>query len=122
MTTFWLHACLVAACILGVEVFVRSGFTGRVRRMGETAGKVARLIPEKRISDHWKEKMVPAYAFAIMRASLWMLAVLLSVIAVFLALSLVSDGFLPWLMSVGGILESLAVAVVYVQVRNRMMA
>ena len=53
--------CAVAS-ILSVEILRRLGLAGRARNLRRILGASARVIRSARISDHWKERVLPCYA------------------------------------------------------------
>ena len=57
------------------------------------------------ISDHWKEKMVPVYAFILLKNSLLILGILFLIILVFSAFIVLSSKFLALILSVTGVVN-----------------
>lgn len=113
-----LHLYLIMACIFGIEVLSKSGFLSRLNNVVETAKKVSHIIIAANISDHWKEKMVPTYAFIILKNSSLILAILIAIILVFFCFSLISNELIAYTLSMKGILESVIVAYVYIKVKS----
>ena len=64
-----IHLLLSLICILSVEVFIRFNFLSLLDSMLKVIKKVTYVIPQNNISDHWKEKVIPAYALKIMKYS-----------------------------------------------------
>ena len=56
-----IHFILLLVCILSVEVFIRLNFLSHLDSILKLT-KVTYVIPRNNISDHWKEKVIPAYA------------------------------------------------------------
>lgn len=112
------HLYLILAIILDIEIFIRSGFISHLNAVVATARKASHIILEPKIGDHWKEKIVPAYAFIILKNSLLILVILLAAILVFFSFSLLSNRFITFFLSVMGILESIVIAFVYLKLRN----
>jgi len=80
--------------------------------------KVTHVIPENNISDHWKEKVIPAYALRIMKYSLQILMILLLIISLFFITDFFFNRFLAFTLSLMGILESIVFAFGYVYLRK----
>ena len=68
-----IHLLLSLVCILSVEVFIRLNFLSHLDSTLKVTKRVTYLIPKGNISDHWKEKVIPAYALRIMKHSLQIL-------------------------------------------------
>ena len=117
-----LHLYLTMACIGGIEIIVRSGLLSSINAIVETTKKVSHVIMAANISDHWKEKMVPTYAFFIFKNSLRIFAVLIAVIMVFFCFSLLSDNLITYTLSVKCVLESVVIAYVYVKAKDRLLS
>jgi len=70
----WLRLVLCAA--IASEVFLRLPIMATLRDAQTAAQKSALLLSSKRISDHWKERMLPVYARIIATSSLLFFALL----------------------------------------------
>ena len=108
---------LVVACVLSVELFLRLKFMSYVNSIGRNLNKVFHVIMASNISDHWKEKMVPTYAFILLKNSLLILGILFLIILVFSVFIVLSSKFLALLLSVTGIATSIVVSLTYLKLR-----
>ena len=108
---------LVIACVLSVELFLRLKFMSYVNSIGRNSNKVFRVIISSNISDHWKEKMVPIYAFILLRNSLSILGILFLIILVFSAFIVLSSKFLTLLLSITGVAISIIISFTYLKLR-----
>lgn len=77
-----------------VELFFRLPFLAQVEAINGGALKALDVVRSRRISDHWKERVLPAYAGRILRASL-LLGVLLALCAALFALVWVLVAWAP---------------------------
>ena len=111
----YLH--LVIACILSIELFLRLKFMSYVNSVFKNTNKVFRLIISSNISDHWKEKMVPAYAFILLKNSLSILGILFLIILLFSALIVLSSKFLTLILSITGVVTSIIISFIYLKLR-----
>lgn len=116
---------LLAVCSIAfVELFLRLGTFRRVQLMNGLARKAKWVVLSPKISDHWKEKVLPAYSLRLMGNSLMMFATLVGAVSPFLLSSLIGDpmglGFTALVASWLGILVSCLVAMAYVVVRGRL--
>lgn len=81
--------------------------------------KVLKILPSKNISDHWKEIMVPTYAFMLIKKCAQMFLILVGIILVSVVFYLISPSFYTLVISIIGILESIAVIALYTLVKKR---
>ena len=112
------HFFLLLICILSVEVFIRLNFLSLLDSILKVAKKVAHVIPQNNISDHWKEKVIPAYALRIMKYSLQILLILTLIMFLFIFTDLFQNSFLTFTLSLTGIIESMVFAFGYIYLRK----
>ena len=111
------YVYLVVACFLSIELFLRLKFMSHVNSIARNTNKVFRVIISSNISDHWKEKMVPMYAFILLKNSLVILGILFLIIFVFSAFIVLSSKFLTLLLSITGIAMSIVISITYLKLR-----
>jgi len=81
-----LDAVIIApATIVFVEAFLRCRLLDHVKRLQKQAARSLKVLTAKRISDHWKELVLPVYALAILKSALILLCSLVAMFAAFLA-------------------------------------
>ena len=112
------HLFLFLVCILSIEAFLRFNFLQHLDSILITTKKVIHILPNKKISEHWKEIVIPSYAFNIMRLSLQILFILLCIILIFIIIDAIISGFLIFTLSLTGIIESIVFAFAYVYLRK----
>ena len=113
-----IHLLLSLICILSVEVFIRLNFLSHLDSILKVTKRVTYVIPKNNISDHWKEKVVPAYALRIMKYSLQILLILLLILSLFLIADFFFNDFFALTLSLIGIVESIVFAFGYVYLRK----
>ena len=121
--SFVVVALLIAATIAFAELFIRLPIIKTAREISAAAAKSMTTIRAGKISDHWKEQALPAYAGK-MFAQTARLALLITaaaapaiiILGVGQAFSL--DAF-AFAMSGPGIGVSLAAAFIFIFVRNK---
>ena len=113
-----IHLLLLLICILSVEVFFRLKFLSKLNLILKVTKKVTYVILQNNISDHWKEKVIPAYALRIMKSSLQILLILLIIMSIFFITDIFYNNFLIFSLSLIGIIESIVLACGYVWVRK----
>ena len=99
-----IHLLLLLVCILSVEVFIRSNFLLLIDSILNVSKRVTYVIPQSKISDHWKEYIIPKYSMKMIKVSLQMLLIFLSIIVIFLIGDKVLTGFLDFTFSLNGII------------------
>ena len=116
---FWMldHVYLIVACVFSIELLIRLNLIGYVNLVIKISRKVFHIILTSRISEHWKEKVVPTYAFILLKNSLSILGVLLLIILIFLGFTILSDDLLKLIVSVTGIIESIVISLIYLKLR-----
>ena len=113
-----IHILLLLICVLSVEVFIRLNFLSILDSILKVTRKVTYVIPQDKISDHWKEKVIPAYALRMMKYSLQILLILLLILSLFFVADYFFNDFLALTLSLIGIVESLVFAFGYVFLRK----
>ena len=111
------YVYLVVSCLLSIELLLRLKFMSYVNSIVRNTNKVFRVIISSNISDHWKEKMVPVYAFILLKNSLLILGILFLIILVFSAFIILSSKFLALLLSVTGVATSIVISLTYLKLR-----
>ena len=85
----WLF--LIAGAVCFVELFLRLNSLARIRDLNELLRKVVSVIRSSKISDHWKEIVLPSYALQLFKLSLLIFAILVASCSGFLILGVVSS-------------------------------
>jgi hypothetical protein len=88
--TLWLF--VLAASVLASEAFLRLPFVAQISRVTKTAQKSGRVLRSKRISDHWKERVLPTYSWVIGKGSVTFFVMLCLALAPVALLGLVFPG------------------------------
>jgi hypothetical protein len=92
---FWL--LVIVAAVLASEAFLRLPLIDRIKTVSATAQKAMRVLKSSRISDHWKERILPAYALRIGLGSVTFFGLLLAgLLPVLLAGLIFPGGLVLW--------------------------
>ena len=108
---------LLVACVFSIELLLRLKFMSYVNSIVRNMNKVFHVIISSNISDHWKEKMVPTYAFILLKNSLLILVILFLIILVFSAFIVISSKFLTLILSITGVAMSIFISFIYLKLR-----
>ena len=109
---------LVVICVLSVEIVVYFKILTLLGTSLQVAKKVSYILPNKNISDHWKESVIPVYALKIMKSSLKILLALLSIIFCFIITDHFLINFLTTTLSPAGVIESVVFTFGYTYLRK----
>lgn len=107
------HFALFLGCIFSIEIIFRFKFALILKSNLKFSKKAAYIILNKNISDHWKEKIIPAYALNIMKLSVQIFLILSCIILYFTVIDLFLIGFFKFIFSTIGIIESIIVGLGY---------
>ena len=113
-----IHLSLIFACVGAVEIFIRFKFSSILAFFPAILNQVRRVLSSKQISDHWKEKVIPHYAFLLFRTSLKALILILGVMLIFSIPALLLEDFLSLTLSFLGVTESMIIVVIYIKIRK----
>ena len=92
---FWL--LVVVAAVLASEALIRLPALATIKAVSQASQKAMRTLKSGRISDHWKERVLPAYARQIGFGSVSFFVMLcLGLLPVLMAGLLYSGGLAAW--------------------------
>ncbi len=115
---------ILVAAVLASEAFLRLPLMPAIRRANRAAARSVRTLRSARISDHWKERMLPVYALTIARNSVLFFALLcLAVLPALLLGVLLPGGITAWLALLIRPLNLLllcGLSVLYLVIRTRL--
>jgi hypothetical protein len=83
---------VVIAGVLASEAFLWLPLLPVIRKVTATAQKSGKVLRSSRISDHWKERILPSYAWVIGKGSVMFFAMLMIALAPVALLGLVYPG------------------------------
>jgi len=112
------HLILFIICLFSVEIFFRSNYIPLIKKTSKITKKAIYIILNKNISDHWKENIVPKYSLQMMKYSLQMLLILFLIIFIFIIAENLFSGFLAFMFSWNGIIESIIITFTYAYIRK----
>jgi hypothetical protein len=116
MTT---HLLLFIFCILSIEIFLYGKALSSIYCVYSKINKLIKIIPSRKISDHWKEKVIIQYALIMMKNSLKILFILLLITLILIFFVFINYKFLENLSSFLGIIESLVICFFYISLRKK---
>lgn len=118
-------ALLVLGTVLVVEGFIRLSVPARAGNLLKFVQKIMRTIMADAISDHWKERVLPVYAWRLFRNSTTLFMFICLSIVPMIGIGMASEAFgqpfFGLLASPLGLAGSTLVAVPYVMIRKRLL-
>lgn len=121
-TASWL--LVIAVSCLAAELFSRLPFERTVSRMARCGGRASRIISSRRVSDHWKERILPSYALRMARHTLTLTLYFAVLAAAIAAVLFAADAIAPdaerFLTSAKGLAATFLVATAYYLLRRRL--
>ncbi len=91
----WLYVLI--AGVLASEAFLRLPLLSTIQKVSVTAKKSGAVLTSKRISDHWKERVLPRYSLVIGKGSvLFFLMLCLALLPVALLGLIYPGGLSAW--------------------------
>jgi len=108
---------LIAASSFSVELLFRLKIRLYLHSIVVYANKIFHIILSSGISDHWKEKIVPKYAFILLKKSLAILGILILIILLFSFFLILSNNFITLVLSIPGITLSMITSFLYYKFR-----
>lgn len=118
----------LVVCLCGVELLIRAPLFETVATLLQYSRKSGQVIASKHISDHWKEKVLPAYSQKVFVSSLKLLVIFVLLFAVLGLIAFALDyvflsgtATLDFLSSGLGILYATVVSVGYYYARSRLL-
>jgi hypothetical protein len=117
-------ALLVAGAVVASEILVRLPLMRQVSVVAETAQRSSATVRSKRISDHWKQAVLPAYSLRIAARSLYFFLLLCLVLLPLALIGLLAPGgmtnWLDLLMRPFAIGVLCICSILYILVRTRL--
>ena len=121
-----LLVAVAIATLVACEVALRLPLGRILTTLSGSAKQAMKVLSSKKISDTWKEKMLPVYAGRIMKASLSLFVCLIAIaLPVVVIASLVTGSVATGsalLMQPLYLVEMIAIGVVYIWVRAKVLA
>lgn len=117
----WVLLILCSAAF--IELFLRLGVMRRVGALAAVASRSVSVLRSPRISDHWKERVLPRYAGRMAGFSLALFGLMVACLSPFFVALLVSDyfglGFERLVVTPQAALAGTLVAIIYAKARMR---
>lgn len=114
---------LAFATILAVEVALRVPLDKTVPRAIKCGKRAVQIIGARHVSDHWKEKALPAYAMRIFGASLLLFVMLVAILMPFVITEVIGRlldiRVMDRLLTVWGTVAFMALGFCWLFLRNR---
>lgn len=112
------HFILLLVCIIFLEILFLFKFFSILISYFKVMRNVSHIIAKKNISDHWKERVIPAYSLVMIKYSLQILLILLVTLSLFFIAENLFHDFLNHTLSLTGVLETIFFTIGYIYFRK----
>ena len=109
---------LLALSILSVELIYRFNLLSWIHSVKENFTKLLKLVLNSKISDHWKERLVPYYAITILMKSVQSLLLMTLILGLFLIAGFFTGDMFFLIGSWWGLAEISICVLVYMKLRG----
>lgn len=113
-----IHFVILLICILSVEIIVRLNFFSFFGLIIKVTTKATHIISQSSISEHWKQKVIPIYAFRIIKYCIHMFFIIFLIFTFFIIANYFFRNFLDFSLSLLGIVETIVFAFGYICLRK----
>ena len=101
-----------------MEVLIRSDYIKFMHSIIKNGKKSIHLILNKKISDHWKENIIPIYSWRMIKSSIYLLLIFGFIILIFLVTDNLLKNFFTFSFSLNGVTESILFVFSYAYLRR----
>lgn len=115
-----IHFFLILVCLISIEALSKLKILDNFYSIIFIYKKVSWVLLSGKISDHWKELVIPQYALKLMQLSLIILLTLSLIILFFLSIEFLYAGFIDYVISLLGVLESIIICMVYLFIKHKL--
>ena len=112
------YLILIFLIISSIEILIRFDYPSLIKKLIRLNTKAFKIITNKRISDHWKEKIIQKYSFQILKLSISLLLILFLIIFLFIISSFFSSNFLDFTLTIKSLLAASLFAFGYIYLKK----
>ena len=107
------YLILLINIIIIFEIIHKSNYFYLINSLIRFSKKASKIILDKNISDHKKEKIIPKYSLKILKVSISMFLILTLSISIIYFSGLIYNDFLTFVLTIKGIITSFIFAYCY---------
>ena len=115
------YLLLIFVVIISIKIIQKSKYFFLINSLILLIKKATKVILNNKISDHWKEKIIPEYSYRMISLSLPIMLIILIIFSVIFLADKFHDDFLNFIISFKGIVRSLLVAVAYLYIHKSLL-
>ena len=113
------HILLICSSILIYEFILYVNFANIIKSNLKIYQKILKLFKLKNVSDFRKEKLIFNYSKSLFIVSIKIVAILISIVILFLIQNILSNSYLDLIISILGIIELSLVFMIYHLIRRK---
>ena len=102
--------------IISIELIFKLKYVSLINSLIKLIKKSTITILNKKVSDNWKERILPMYSLRMIKSSLSVLLIFLSIIFIFSITGKFNDDFFSLVFSLRGILASILFGFGYIYI------
>ena len=112
------YLILILIIITSTEILIKFDYASLIKKLIKLNSKSLKIITSKRISDHWKEKIIQQYSFKMIKLSISLLLILFLIIFLFIVSSFLSSNFLDFILTIRSLLATFLFAFGYLYLKK----
>ena len=104
--------------IIAIEIINKFRYFNLINSIIKLTKKSLYIISNKKISDHWKEKIITEYSFKVFKSSIGMFLIILSIISLFILSNFIFSDLINFIFSLKGIILSIIFSFGYIYLKK----
>ncbi len=109
---------LFLCLIISIEIIIKFKYIFLINSLFKITKKAGKVIFNKKISDHWKEKIITAYSFRMIKFSLSILLIFVTIFLIFFVSGIFLVDLPKLIFSFKGIFASILFGFGYIYVKK----
>ena len=112
------HILIIVFSIFVIEIIKYFKVFNKFQNILKTTKKIFHIIITKKISDHWREKVILKYSQLLLLSSLQIIGIFLLILLIYVIFNYLNFTFSNYLLSISGVIEASAVVLIYLYLKK----
>lgn len=113
-----IHVYLIVFSVITTHAFQHFKVLNKFDNLLINLKKINRTLFSRKISDHWKEKIIFRYSYSLLSSSAQILGIFAIVLAFYFILSYINPLFGSYLISISGTVEAVIASLVFLSIKK----
>lgn len=113
-----IHILIAIFSIFTIEIIRYFKLFNKLQNTLITSKKIFHIVITKKISDHWKEKVILKYSQLLLLSSLQIIGIFALILIIYFIFSYLNFTFSNYLLSILGIIETSAIVLIYLYIKK----